>query len=79
MSKHKTLHDKMKAHEKLNIWLTLIKFDGNKPKTAKHLGISLSSLYRKIKELKILDRPWVLCTLPNWDASLDKEVERILE
>ncbi|GAJ00450.1 unnamed protein product [marine sediment metagenome] len=51
------LKNEMKDHEKLYIlsWLTAHKW--NKPKTAKALGIGLSSLYRKIKELGIVRYP----------------------
>jgi len=47
------LHTEMKSYERQRILDALISFGWNKPKTAKHLGIGLSSLYRKIKELKI--------------------------
>lgn len=43
----------LKAKEKRFICETLALLDWNKPKTAKALGISVSSLYRKIDELGI--------------------------
>lgn len=52
MNKSK-LHIVMKAHEKEYILLILNKWKWNKPKTAKALGIGISSLYRKITELGI--------------------------
>lgn len=47
------LHKALKEHEKELIIEMLYGFKWNKPKTAEALGIGLSSLYRKIKELNI--------------------------
>ena len=43
----------MKAYEKRHIYAVLNRCKWNKVKTAKALGIGLSSLYRKVIELKI--------------------------
>lgn len=50
---NENLHTAMKGHERRYIIQVLYSWDWNKPKTAKALGIALSSLYRKIKELGI--------------------------
>ena len=47
------LRDVMKAQEKTYIQGMLCLHNRDKIKTAKALGMGLSSLYRKIKELKI--------------------------
>ncbi len=47
------LRTAVKACEKSHIRKLLKGYDGDKHKAAKHLGIGLSSLYRKIKELNI--------------------------
>lgn len=47
------LKNEMKDHEKLYITAVLFSKDWDKAETAKTLGIGLSSLYRKMKELKI--------------------------
>lgn len=49
----KRLKVEMKAYERTYIWRVLLTQNWDIKKTAKDLGISLSSLYRKIKELKI--------------------------
>lgn len=50
------LRTEMKAYEKQYICRVLNKYDGNKIEAAKHLGIGLSSLYRKINKLEITSR-----------------------
>ncbi len=47
------LHQAMRNYERQYIVHVLDKFDGNKGKAAKALGVGLSSLYRKIDELDI--------------------------
>ncbi len=49
----KKLKDKLKEFEKYYIEQQLANFNSDKEKTAIELGISISSLYRKIEELKI--------------------------
>lgn len=51
--KREDLRTAVKAYEKQYIRLMLNRHDWNKPETAKALDIGLSSLYRKINELKI--------------------------
>ncbi len=53
MNKTSRLHRDMKNYERECIKSALIATGFNKIKTAKFLGIGLSSLYRKIKELDI--------------------------
>ncbi|MBA7622594.1 hypothetical protein ES703_29972 [subsurface metagenome] len=50
---HENLRAAVKDYEKQYICRMLNKHDWNKLETAKALGIGLSSLYRKIDELKI--------------------------
>lgn len=50
------LHQAMRDFERQYIVQVLDKFDGNKGKAAKSLGVGLSSLYRKIDELGINGR-----------------------
>jgi len=45
----------LKIHERRYIYAALKLFKGNKRNAAKILEIGLSSLYRKMKELKIID------------------------
>lgn len=47
------LHASLKVHEKRYIRDTLLMHNWNKPATAKALGISSSTLYRKMAELGI--------------------------
>ncbi|MBA7605988.1 hypothetical protein ES703_13124 [subsurface metagenome] len=47
------LRSVVKAYEKLHISLTLAKCGWNKSRAARILGIGLSTLYRRIDELKI--------------------------
>ncbi len=47
------LHIAMKACEREHIVRILNKHEGNKVEAAKALGVGLSSLYRKIYDLKI--------------------------
>lgn len=51
--KREDLRTAVKAYEKQYIRRVLNRHDGNKVEAAKALGIGLSSLYRKIDELKI--------------------------
>lgn len=53
MSIYPNLRKELKAYERQRICDALISFGWNKHNTAKHLGIGLSSLYRKIAKLKI--------------------------
>jgi DNA-binding NtrC family response regulator len=48
----------LKNYEREHIFRVLDKYDGNKAKAARVLGVGLSSLYRKICELQIdADKP----------------------
>lgn len=47
------MRDWMRTHERKIIVRTLKRYKNNKKKTAKHLGMSFSTLYRKIKEYGI--------------------------
>ncbi len=49
----KPLHAVLQTRERQYICSKLFKYKGNKTKTAKALGIGLSTLYRKMIELKI--------------------------
>jgi len=51
--KKENLMESLKACEKEQIYRALNKYDWNKAKAAKALGVGLSSLYRKIDELEI--------------------------
>lgn len=48
-----SLRSVMKHYEKQHIHFVLHRLNWNKPKTARVLGIGLSTLYRKIAEYKI--------------------------
>ena len=50
------LRDALRSYEKTHIETVLKRTDFDKPGAADLLGISLSSLYRKIEELKIESR-----------------------
>ncbi len=50
---NESLNTTMKSFEKEYIWRILNKYNGNKNKAAEALGVGLSSLYRKIYDLKI--------------------------
>ncbi len=50
------LNKALKSYEKEHIAMVLAKYEGNKANTAKALGIGLSSLYRKLDDLKIYDQ-----------------------
>ena len=47
------LHSAIRSYEKQYIARILDKYNGNKAQAAKSLGVGVSSLYRKIDELKI--------------------------
>src|SRR5262249_20243824 len=47
------LRDALRAYEKAHIQAVLAKVDQDKKAAAKSLGVSLSSLYRKLEELEI--------------------------
>ena len=47
------LRDALRAYEKAHIQAVLVKVDQDKKAAAKRLGVSLSSLYRKLEELEI--------------------------
>lgn len=49
----KSLEAVLKSREREYILKKLFKYNGNKPRTAKALGIGTSTLYRKIVELNI--------------------------
>jgi DNA-binding NtrC family response regulator len=51
-----TLRDAVKAFERTYIEQVLIQHERNKEATAQALGVSLSSLYRKMEELEIPTR-----------------------
>ena len=53
---HQTLRDAVKAFERTYIEQVLAQNDRNKEATAQALGVSLSSLYRKMEELEIPTR-----------------------
>ena len=53
---HQTLRDAVKAFERTYIEQVLAQNDRNKEATALALGVSLSSLYRKMEELEIPTR-----------------------
>ena len=53
---HQTLRDAVKAFERTYIEQVLTQHDRNKEATAQALGVSLSSLYRKMEELEIPTR-----------------------
>ena len=53
---HQTLRDAVKAFERTYIEQVLAQHDRNKEATAQALGVSLSSLYRKMEELEIPTR-----------------------
>jgi two-component system response regulator PilR (NtrC family) len=53
---HQTLRDAVKAFERTYIEQILAQHDRNKEATAQALGVSLSSLYRKMEELEIPTR-----------------------
>jgi DNA-binding NtrC family response regulator len=53
---HQTLRDAVKAFERTYIEHVLSQHDRNKEATAQALGVSLSSLYRKMEELEIPTR-----------------------
>jgi DNA-binding NtrC family response regulator len=50
------LQASVRAYERERIYRALIKYDWDKTETAKALGIGVSSLYRKIDELEIVNR-----------------------
>lgn len=50
----KSLRSVLKTRERQYIMSKLFKYNGNKTKTAKALGIGISSLYRKMSELRIV-------------------------
>ena len=47
------MRDWMRAHEREVIVRTLIRYKNNKKMTAQHLGMGVSTLYRKLKEYGI--------------------------
>lgn len=49
----KPLREVLKTRERNYICTKLYKYNGNRTKTAKALGIGLSSLYRRMAELQI--------------------------
>jgi DNA-binding NtrC family response regulator len=51
------LRDALRAYEKAHIQGVLAKFEQDKREAARRLGVSLSSLYRKIEELEISPGP----------------------
>jgi len=53
---HEDLQSLVKAYEKEQVCRALNKHDWDKTETAKALGIGVSSLYRKIDELGIVNR-----------------------
>ena len=53
---HQTLRDAVKAFERTYIEQVLAQHERNKEATAQALGVSLSSLYRKMEELEIPTR-----------------------
>ena len=53
---HEGLQAAVRAYEKEQIYRALAKYDWDKTETAKALGIGVSSLYRKIDELGIVNR-----------------------
>jgi len=53
---HEGLQASIRAYEKEQIYRALAKYDWDKTETAKGLGIGVSSLYRKIDELGIVNR-----------------------
>ncbi len=53
---HQTLRDAVKAFERTYIEQVLVQHERNKEATAQALGVSLSSLYRKMEELEIPTR-----------------------
>jgi len=53
MAGSKHLHTALKVFEKVYIIEMLVACKWNKPRAAKVLGVGQSTLYRKIKELKI--------------------------
>ena len=57
MSAGDNLRDAMRAYEKAHIHAVLAKVDNDKRVAAERLGVSLSSLYRKIEELEIGSLP----------------------
>lgn len=50
---NENLHNVLRLSAKIHIRGVLIRHNWNKAKTAKALGIGLSTLYKKIAELKI--------------------------
>jgi two-component system, NtrC family, response regulator len=55
-SGHGSLKDAVRSFERQFIQQTLVTYKQNKEEAAKVLGVSLSSLYRKIEELQIHTR-----------------------
>ena len=56
LGSHQSLRDAVKAFERTYIEQVLSQHDRNKEATASALGVSLSSLYRKMEELEIPTR-----------------------